>query len=305
MIKTRIAPTPSGYLHIGNILSFVYTWLLCKRQGGQIWLRIDDIDAERARPEYIDDIFDSLAWLGLSIDFGPKNRLDFEQNYSQQLRIGRYQALLKELCQTRKVFGCSCSRAQIKASSSNGLYPGICRGRQPNETAEQAWRIEVPTEAIAVQDRFIGVETIDLASTMGDFVVRRKGGLPAYQIASLAEDIDHGINLIVRGQDLLGSTAAQCYLAGLLNNNSFGSATFIHHALITDASGHKLSKSEGAPALKQLRAQGAQPSHIYRMVALWLGLEQTPYTLQELLHAFWPETPPKGASFEMLLQVVE
>ena len=303
-LKTRLAPTPSGFLHIGNGASFVATWALARASEGQILLRIDDLDAERMRTEYVDDIFKTLDWLGLDWDEGPFSTDDFAKNWSQHLRLEAYEKALQNLQKTGDLYVCNCSRKNIRERSTNGLYPNTCRQNRLNPTAEMsnyekntAWRIVVEEGKLA---RFKNIEKIDplscfvprndnaifdkknsfskhfnvnLSKKMGDFIVRQKNGLPSYQLASLIDDVFFGVNLIVRGKDLLDSTAAQIFLAERLNASNFLETTFWHHPLIGDKNGAKLSKSEGAASLSAMREAGYSAAIVVREAAKWLGFE--------------------------------
>ena len=285
--KTRLAPTPSGFLHAGNAFSFVLTWLLARQTGGSLLLRIDDLDSDRVRPAYIADVFETLHWLGLDWDDGPRNPEEFAERFSQTHRLGLYHDLLRRLrTETDLVYACDCSRAKILKNAPNGLYPGTCRHRNlPLDAPGVAWRIRVPENAhITPNDIRRKDETCNVAALMGDFVVRRKDGVPAYQVASLADDLHFGINCIVRGADLLPSTAAQVWLAQLLGADAFANAAFHHHPLLTDETGSKLSKSAGAASLKAVREAGQSPAGIFRRVARYLGLPaESIETAQDLL----------------------
>lgn len=259
---TRIAPTPSGFLHRGNAFSFLLSAALARETGAQILLRIDDLDAERKRPEYLAHIFETLHQLGIRWQRGPQTPADFENKWSQQLRLHLYHAALDELRQQPGlVYVCTCSRREL--NSSNGLCH--CKNKAlPFDTPDAAWRVAVaPNTVIRFTDLQRGPVAIDLATAAGHFVVRRREGIPAYQLASLADDVHFGISHIVRGDDLLVSTAAQLYLADRLGYGSFREAIFLHHPLLTDADGRKLSKSagDGQPdalpetAIDALRAQ--------------------------------------------------
>lgn len=297
-IKGRLAPTPSGFLHRGNAFSFVLTWLLVRQAGGQLLLRIDDADTTRARPEYLEDIFRSLDWLGLNWDVGPTGAEDFAESYSQTMRFPLYLQLLEDLQRQGSLYACSCSRSQLRQQSLQGLSGDSCRNRALSfANTAYAWRIKVPAGDICFHEWGQGSHCLPLASQMGDFVVKRKGGLPAYQLASLSDDLYWGINLIVRGEDLLYSTAAQVYLAQLLAAQAgegaqqqaakqFASATFLHHPLLLDEKGEKLSKSAGSASLKSLREAGGNPLSIYARVASYLKLPaEAAASLEDMLQA--------------------
>ena len=250
-IVSRLAPTPSGFLHLGNAYSFGLTWRLTRQHQGTLWLRIDDLDATRCRPEYLADIFDTLTWLGLNYDRGPRDPADFAAHFSQMLRLPLYHGLLTHLRAAGVVYACDCSRRV----AGSGIYPGTCRNRNlPLDQPGVAWRARVPAGTTEVVNDLLGPpRPVRLDEAMGDFVVRRRDGTPAYQVASLADDLHLGCNLLVRGLDLLPSSAAQLWLARHLPPNPFGQVNFHHHPLLTDAQGHKLSKSAGAAALRDAR----------------------------------------------------
>ncbi|MES2648628.1 MAG: glutamate--tRNA ligase family protein [Bacteroidota bacterium] len=257
-IFSRIAPTPSGYLHIGNLYSFYITVLLTREVKGKLHLRIDDLDKERARQEFIEDIFDSLRFMGFSYDSGPLNSQEFYSKYSQQFRLDNYNDILSSLVNTGLVYACTCSRKRTGFQQSS--HPS-CHCRTDNkslDTPYACWRIYVPPNtSIIINDKLMGKKLILLDLVLGDFVVKRRDGVPAYQVASLSDDLYYGINLVVRGEDLLASTAAQLYLSHCLKNESFSNTIFFHHALIRNAEGIKLSKSAGASSIKHLRNNGA------------------------------------------------
>ncbi len=288
-LKTRLAPTPSGFLHLGNGASFVATWALARAFGGQILLRIDDLDAERMRPEYVEDIFRTLDWLGLDWDEGPFSVEDFSRNWSQHLRLDMYEKALSDLKKTGNLYACHCSRKDIKLHSKNGLYPNTCRQNRlldientANYEKNTAWRIIVEENKNVSFNRFDEKTSarfqtsptlmpINLSQTMGDFIVRQKNGLPSYQLASLMDDGYFNINFIVRGEDLLHSTAAQISLAEQLNQTDFLNTNFWHHPLIVDADGSKLSKSEGAASLLAFREKNNSANIVAKQAAKWLG----------------------------------
>lgn len=280
-IRSRIAPTPSGLLHLGNAVNFILTWLMVRMQGGVLRLRIDDADCFRSRPEYFEDIFRQLDWLGITWDEGPTGPDDFQLRFSQQLRLERYREFLAQLAP--HLYLCGCSRREIRELAENGVYPGLCRGRNVEDDAETAIRVLVPEGSVFLVE---GRE-VPLCKTMGDFVLWRKENLPAYQLVSLVDDIDDRINLIVRGHDLLASTAAQLFLAGLHGDNLFAETVFVHHPLVQGEDGRKLSKSDNALSLAALREKSSSPAMVFQAVARQAGLDPAGIvTLDELFAAF-------------------
>ncbi|MBC7919761.1 MAG: tRNA glutamyl-Q synthetase [Ferruginibacter sp.] len=269
-VRSRLAPTPSGFLHAGNAFGFVLTWQLVRKHRGTLHLRIDDLDTARVRPAYVADIFDTLDWLGVDYDSGPRNAEEFAQRYSQRHRLPGYETTLDQLRKTGLVYACDCSRARVLATSTNNLYAGTCRDKRLNlDQPGVAWRVRVPEDThVTFEDGMSGPQRIRLDRVMGDFVVRRRDGIPAYQIASLTDDLHDNVNLVVRGADLLPSTAAQLFLATHLPANPFPQTIFCHHPLLTDAEGRKLSKSAGAKALRTLRGEGPSPADLFGQ---WTG----------------------------------
>lgn len=285
-VRTRFAPTPSGYLHLGNILSFVLTAGMARATGARILLRIDDLDQERVRSEYLQDIFDTLNFLGLPWDEGPEDPADFTAHWSQQHRVHLYAAALEQVAMLPQVFACTCSRAHILRQSGDGGYPGTCRNRQlPLDTAGAAWRLATPNPLQLHVPGLCGPQLVPtLPPALRDFVVRKKDGVAAYQLASVTDDLHFGIDLVVRGADLWPSTSAQLYLASLLGKQAFGNTVFVHHALVRDGQGAKLSKSAGATSVYHLRRQGKTPADVFQTLAAWCGID-TPVADWQSLYA--------------------
>ncbi|WP_114777429.1 glutamate--tRNA ligase family protein [Botryobacter ruber] len=279
-LKTRIAPTPSGYLHLGNALSFAITWALARQQQGTVVLRIDDLDNTRFRQEYLQDIFDTLHFMGLDYDEGPRDATDFTQNFSQHLRLPLYNQMLEELAAQHLLYACPCSRSQIAAVSPEGNYPLTCRDKQfPLDLPDATWRIRIPAGTeISFHDLLLGNCTVPLAAEMPDFVVRRKDGIPAYQVASVCDDLLMGINTVVRGEDLLLSTAAQLFLAQQTDATGFLNVRFVHHPIVREESGSKLSKSHASLSIHAMRSQGFTPKALWQQLARTLHWQETEIT---------------------------
>ena len=246
-LKARIAPTPSGYLHKGNLVAFLLQKEIALRHGAQLGLRIDDLDRERYRESYLEDIFQCLKALNIQPDFGPKDAIDFKLHYRQELRLECYMEVLQLLNEKHLLYACECSRSEIDTHPGKGC-PRYCKEKQlPLETSNTILRLNCATDAeVQWQDGFLGHVKINITEAMGDVVIRRRDGLPAYQITSLTDDHNMNIGLIVRGQDLLHSTAVQLYISEQLWGKQY--TIYYHHPLIIDAKGEKLSKSAGASA---------------------------------------------------------
>jgi glutamyl/glutaminyl-tRNA synthetase len=274
--KTRIAPTPSGYLHLGNVLSFALTAALARQTGAGILLRIDDLDRGRVSKDYVEDIFETLRFLGIPWDEGPRNPGEYEREYTQLRRMELYRQALRQLREEGKLFACTCSRTQVLRDSTDGGYAGTCRNKGiPLDTEGCIWRIR--TEAA-------GGKEIRAALPV------ERDRFPAYQLTSVIDDLHYGIDLVVRGEDLWPSTLAQQWLAGELGREAFREIHFYHHTLLMEtggsdapmerirdapmrAGGAKLSKSAGATSVRYLRQQGVQPADLYPMIVRMLGMD--------------------------------
>ena len=238
---TRFAPTPSGYLHRGNAANALLASWLAGQAGGRLALRVDDADAQRLRPEYVDDIFATLAWLGIAWQVGPRDPADLDATWSQSLRLDRYrEALDRARDRGAPLYVCTCSRRMLDGPATDGC-PAGCRGAGHEYRAGEAViRLHVPRgTVIAVDGR-----SVDVAETVGDVVVWRREDVPAYHLTSVVDDDDLGITDILRGIDLRESTAVQCILAEALGLDSVRRARVLHHGLLTGPDGAKLSKSQ-------------------------------------------------------------
>ena len=287
-IKTRIAPTPSGYLHKGNLFSFILTWLIARKNKGTILLRIDDLDHERARRSYIENIFRTLDWLEIDYDSGPNSIDDFTSNYSQIKRLDLYHESLRKIKSNPDlVFSCSCSRKQIAEVSENGLYPGTCINKKLVEAPGLAVRVNTTGDTVVrFQDQIMGNREINVHDTMPYFVVQKKDGIPAYQVASITDDSYFGVNAVIRGSDLLYSTAAQLFLSETINQSTFPGSLFFHHPLVTENS-QKMSKSQGAaPAFTGDNYNDRQRVKFFHEFCQWMGYSIGLDTLSELLTYF-------------------
>ncbi|RFM27357.1 glutamate--tRNA ligase family protein [Deminuibacter soli] len=274
--KTRIAPTPSGYLHVGNVLSFALTAALARTTGATVLLRIDDLDRDRIQPAYVQDIFNTLQLMEIPWDEGAKDYGNYLHRYSQVHRLPLYQQALQQLRDGGHVFACDCSRAQILRERPDGVYPGTCIHKNiPLDTPGVSWRLHTSeTAPIRVNTFNKGIVTATLPALMQSFVVRKKDGYPAYQLASVADDDHFGVDLVVRGEDLWSSTLAQHYLATLLPGSNFGNTVSYHHPLLLETADRKLSKSAGATSVQHLHKSGKTAADIYTMIAQALGYDR-------------------------------
>lgn len=256
-LQTRIAPTPSGYLHLGNIYAFLHTQQLAKAHGLLLRLRIDDLDRTRFRMAYVEDIFELLQLLGIRCELGPTDPADFLQNHQQKLRRPLYEQYLAALRASGLIYACSCSRAMLQGHVK---YPGSCRNKHLSlDNPSYNWRLRVSASATVRMFDFGGGSTrYRVQEYTGDFVVRKKAEAtetppdPAYQLACVADDALYGTTHIVRGSDLFQSSVQQLYIAELSTALTFSRIHFEHHGLITAADGKKLSKSAGDSRARSL-----------------------------------------------------
>ncbi len=250
-MRTRIAPTPSGYLHVGNAYNFYLIQKYAKEKKGKILLRIDDFDFDRTRDEYIEDIFKSLRWLQVTPDEGPRNLLDFHKFYSQKNKQQNYRKALKLLEDKSLVYACECSRSQTDRFTEFGAYSGHCRDKNL-EYVEGKHSLRLRCEDLPDQN---------WTKTLFDFVLWTKENRASYQLVSVVEDVESEIDFIVRGEDLRDSSGAQLYLAqklGGVYKELFEKIEFIHHPLLLDPEKpyQKLSKSLCSHSLNSLIEKG-------------------------------------------------
>ena len=295
MITGRYAPSPSGRMHLGNLMCCLLAWLSAKSKGGQVLLRIEDLDTQRCPRVFADAIIDDLAWLGLAAD-GPLLPV------YQSERAEIYQRYYDILDRRGLVYPCFCSRSQLHAASaphrSDGqvVYAGTCRGLTPAEVAERckirapAWRVQVPDETISFTDGHMGMYEENLARDCGDFYLRRADGVFAYQLAVVVDDARMGVTEVVRGSDLLSSTARQVYLYRLLGLQAPG---FAHCPLLLAPDGRRLSKRDGDQSLENLREKYTAQEIVGKLAyAYGLQPEPAPRTPESLIGEFsWAKVP--------------
>lgn len=269
----RFAPSPTGRMHLGNVFSALLSWLSARAQGGTWLLRIEDIDPQRSRHEYADMLMDDLQWLGLEWDGKP---------CWQSQRGDIYARYLQQLTDAGLIYPCYCTRADILATQapheSDGrvVYKGTCRNLPPGaRKGPAALRMKVPDEGrgiVTFTDGHYGTHTVDLTTQCGDFIVRRKDGAWAYQLAVVVDDSLMGINEVVRGRDLLLSSPQQIYLAQQLG---FTPPSFTHLPLLCNTAGQRLSKRDKSLDMGCLR-QRFTPNQIIGLLAHAAGLQSTP-----------------------------
>ena len=272
----RFAPSPSGRMHLGNVFSALLAWLSVRSCGGQMLLRIEDLDPDRCRPEYADTLRRDLEWLGLD--------WDIEQT-QQSLRAAEYARQFARLDAAGLVYPCYCTRGELHAASAphasdgNVVYAGTCRRLTPEgraaKTRTPAWRLIVPEETVSFVDGLQGAYVQNLARECGDFIIRRSDSVYAYQLAVVTDDAAGGVTQIVRGCDLLSSTPRQIYLQQLLG---FSTPEYYHVPLLTAPDGRRLSKRERDLDMGALRERYAPEALVGRLAYL-AGLLDAPQSV--------------------------
>ena len=288
MTVGRFAPSPSGRMHLGNVFSALVSWLSAKKNGGKWILLIEDLDPQRSRLEYARLIEDDLAWLGLDWDEGGIDGTGPGAPYLQSRRGELYEKVFGRLADAGLTYPCFCSRADIMSTQapheSDGrvVYSGACRPPRLGGTClesgdrkERATRIWVPDEDICFTDRLYGEQCVNLAGHCGDFVLRRADGAWAYQLAVVADDAAMGVTEVVRGSDLLLSSAQQIYLYRLLGHTP---PEYAHVPLLCNEKGERLSKRDASLSMEQLRKEYT-PSHIIGLLAYYSGLLPEPFPI--------------------------
>ncbi len=300
-VRGRFAPSPSGRIHLGNILCCLLAWLSARQRGGRVILRVEDLDTARCPRRYADQMEADLRWLGLDWDEGP-GAGGADGPYYQSRRTALYQAALERLTDVGLVYPCFCTRAELHAASAphredgQVVYAGTCRRLTAAEAAERArlrspaLRLRVPEEEIAFTDGHMGVYRENLARDCGDFLLRRSDGMFAYQLAVVVDDAAMGITEVVRGADLLSSTPRQLLLYRLLG---LPAPSFIHFPLLLAPDGRRLSKRDADAGLDSLRDRAAATEVLGRLAYLaGFNPSAEPRTAAALLGDFsWEKVP--------------
>lgn len=283
-VRGRLAPSPTGLLHLGNALAFLLAWLGARAAGGRLVLRMEDIDPERSRPEFAAAIIRDLRWLGLDWDEGPDLGGAFGP-YVQSQRSHHYEAALAELEAAGRAYPCFCTRKELRqlasaphAGDGSRVYPGTCRALTAEERARLAKErrpalrlncVQAGGGAIAFHDRIAGRQELTLTECGGDFALRRSDGVVAYQLAVVLDDAAMGVTQVVRGDDILASTPRQIFLQRLLG---LPEPEYAHLPLVLDHEGERLAKRHNALTLDALRGLGARPEAVVGYLAWRAGL---------------------------------
>jgi glutamyl-Q tRNA(Asp) synthetase len=259
--RGRFAPSPTGPLHFGSLVAAVASHADARHAGGEWLVRIEDVDETRTRPDAEVRILGALAAFGMHSDAQPERQSEHK---------ARYDAALDQLVCQGLAFCCNCSRSEVarlgRPGTEGPVYPGTCRRRRPDPDRPLAWRLAVPPGLVSFDDRVVGAIAQDVATDVGDFVIRRVDGFTAYQLAVVVDDAHQGITDVVRGADLLWSTPRQIILQRLLG---YSTPRYAHVPLVYDADGHKLSKRDAAHPIDETAPMPA-------LRAAWAHLGQAP-----------------------------
>lgn len=313
---TRLAPSPTGGLHLGNARTFLVNWALAQQRGWRTILRIEDLDASRVKPGSTEAAIDVLRWLGLTWDGEP---------IVQSHDLAPYRNALASLASRRLAYPCGCTRREIAVAASaphaedgEVRYPGTCRNRQfsaaersfsSSTTAQRTqercavtpaaetpvcWRLHVTDGPVVVRDELLGVRSFDVQAEAGDFVIYTKAALPAYQLAVVVDDARQGVTDVVRGDDLLPSAARQALLYDMLGLGP--PPRYYHLPLVIGRDGKRLAKRNDDLRLDACRARGIGPQRIVGLIAYWCGVspERREMSAAEFAAAFALDTHPRS-----------
>lgn len=293
-VKGRFAPSPTGRMHAGNIYASLMAWLVAKVQGGSMVLRIEDLDRDRSKQHFADQIMRDYEMLELFWDEGPVFQHDREEAYRQAFGT---------LCDKGLVYPCFCSRADLHAASAPHrgeklVYAGTCRNlteeqvlRKIEEGRSGAYRLRVPDETIILEDGVQGPYSQQLERDCGDFLIKRSDGAFAYQLAVVVDDAACGVTSVVRGVDLLCSTPQQIYLQELLG---YARPDYAHVPLLVAQQGRRLSKRDKDASLDELLARYKTPRAVLGHIAYVVGLQPAdePASPEQLLSGFSLDSLP-------------
>lgn len=289
IVRGRLAPSPTGRLHLGNAWAFLLAWLAARAAHGQVVLRMEDIDPDRSRPEFADEIMRDLRWLGLDWDEGPDVGGPCGP-YEQSGRLGRYAETLDLLERAGRVYPCFCTRKELRelagaphariAGDGSPAYPGTCRALTPAERQtllrqgrRPCQRLRCDDLSLSFDDAIAGPQTMTLAECGGDFALRRSDGVFAYQLAVVLDDIAMGMTQVVRGDDILTSTPRQLFLYSLLGAPP---PQYAHLPLVLDHEGERLAKRHQSLTLAELRHAGVSAPAIVGYLGWRAGLLDAP-----------------------------
>lgn len=282
--RTRFAPAPTGYLHLGHVVNALHVWGLARAFGGEVLLRIEDHDRTRCRDEYEAALLDDLDWLGFAPDIGSTDSFRASRHAGahaqphaqrQSDNDARYASALASLAARGLTYVCTCTRREIarhapRAPGEEPRYPGTCRDAQHAETESLARRVRMADGDARFEDGRLGPMRQAPAEQCGDVLVRDRHGQWTYQFAVVVDDMAHGVDVVIRGEDLLASTGRQLRLAAMLGRER--PMHWWHHPLLVHADGTKLSKANHDTSIRERRAAGAHAAGLLGEAAFLSGL---------------------------------
>ncbi|MCC6909188.1 MAG: tRNA glutamyl-Q(34) synthetase GluQRS [Phycisphaerales bacterium] len=292
---TRLAPSPTGALHLGNLRTFLINWALARQGGWRIDMRIEDLDGPRVRPGAAQGVLDTLQWIGIDWD-GPV--------LVQSTDLEPYVAAMRVLAEMQRVYPCELTRSEIEAAASaphgskgEVCFPPSLRPQDfPNrfDHAQKNWRFAVDSRTIVFDDEFAGRVERCPAQQCGDFVVWTRRAQPAYQLAVVVDDARQRVTDVVRGDDLLDSAARQIMLIETLGLTP--QPRYTHLPLVVGQDGRRLAKRHGDTRIEHYRSRGASPERLIGLMAFWCGIQtrREPMSLNEFRNAFELSTLPRG-----------
>ena len=299
MRVTRLAPSPTGALHLGNARTFLVNWLLARQKRWKVILRIEDLDGPRVKRGADQQAMEDLRWLGMDWDEGP---------VYQSPRMALYRGAAERLLLEGKAYACVCTRREVELAASAphaedgaAVYPGTCRGTfaSMNEAEAAAGRVpvirfEVPPGEVSFDDQFRGSVTCDPAKELGDFVIMKADGTAAYQLAVVIDDAEMGVSDVVRGDDLIDSTPRQMLLYRALGMEQ-KTPRYWHLPLVVGADGRRLAKRHGDTRSARYREMGVSAGRVLSLLARWSGIEvEGKVNARELVERFELARMPPG-----------
>jgi glutamyl-tRNA synthetase len=292
-IKTRFAPSPTGYLHVGGARTALFSWLYARKQGGKFVLRIEDTDLERSTQESVDAIFDGMKWLGLSHDEGP---------FYQTHRFDRYKEIIQQLLEQGDAYYCTCTRDELdqlreqqKANKEKPRYNGKCRSISHSSDVEAVIRFKNPQEGeVVIHDLVKGDITI-ANKELDDLIIARSDGTPTYNLTVVVDDMDMGITHVIRGDDHINNTPRQINILKALGAEL---PQYAHVPMILGSDGARLSKRHGAVSVMQYRNEGYLPDALlnYLVRLGWSYGDQEIFSIDEMIEKFELESINVSAS---------
>ncbi|QJR34736.1 glutamate--tRNA ligase family protein [Gemmatimonas groenlandica] len=282
--RTRFAPAPTGYLHLGHVVNALHVWGLARAFGGEVLLRIEDHDRTRCRDEYEDALLDDLDWLGFAPDIGSTDSFRAARHdrahaprhtQRQSDNDARYAAALAALTACGLTYTCTCTRRDIarhapRAPGEEPRYPGTCRDAHHADSESLARRARMADGDVPFDDGRLGPVQQSPAAQCGDVLVRDRHGQWTYQFAVVVDDMAHDIDVVIRGEDLLASTGRQLRLAAMLERQR--PLSWWHHPLLVHPDGSKLSKANHDTSIRERRAAGAHAAGLLGEAAFLSGL---------------------------------